>query len=167
MPEKFRFRTARAEDLVALNRLTQSSAAYDGAYRAILQGYEITARQLDAGLFVLAEQDGEILGYYGLKSRPEPELDLFFVADGAQGSGLGRRLFAHMCDKATAEGFRSIRIVSHPPALRFYEKMGARRVGTEAPRGRIAWERPILTLHLSGRQAASRPVRDTRGQDET
>jgi len=153
MPDGGGFRPAGEADLAALNALTQASSAYDGRYRPILDGYEITGRHLRDGLYVVLESGGEILGYYGLKSRPEPELDLFFVADKAQETGLGRRLFEHMCRTAGGEGWKSLRIVAHPPALRFYERMGARRTGTEPPRGRIAWERPVLTLHIADPRA--------------
>jgi GNAT superfamily N-acetyltransferase len=61
---------------------------------------------------------GEVLGFYALLEDP-PELDILFVADTAQGLGIGGRLVAHVLDQARARRIRSVRVVSHPPALPF------------------------------------------------
>lgn len=154
----FAIRRAGPRDLDALNAVTQASSAYDGPYRAILDGYGITHDQLQRDLFRLAErsEDGgqggdAIQGYYSLTridNGMTGELDLMFVADRAQGSGLGRMLFADMVRTARLAGLRAVRIVSHPPSVGFYERMGARRVGEMGRRGRVTWNRPILELTL-------------------
>ncbi len=138
-------RRATAADLEALNSLTQASRAYDGPYRAMLDGYRISADQVARDTIYLAERDGEILGYYSLITR-EPELDLMFVSDTAQGLGVGRLLFAHLRETARRLAITRITIVSHPPSEGFYLRMGAERVGTRPPRPRINWEQPILEL---------------------
>jgi hypothetical protein len=48
--------------------------------------------------------------------------------------------------EAARLGIASVRIVSHPPAVGFYERMGASRVGVRPPSGRITWCRPVLEL---------------------
>lgn len=126
----------------------QGSRAYDGAYQAILDGYVLGETQLLRDRVFLAEWNGAITGFYSLIVDGEAELDLMFVADAAHGTGLGKILFDHMCRTARDLGLAAVRIVSHPPALGFYERMGAVRVGTARPRGRITWERPILMLML-------------------
>lgn len=143
------YRRAGADDLPALNALIQASRAYEGRYRAMLDGYAITAAQADRDLIVLVEADGEVAGFYSLIVEGEPELDLMFVADAAQGGGLGARLFGHMRREAMARGMTAVKIVSHPPSVGFYEKMGAHRVGETAPAGRIDWVRPILSLDVA------------------
>ena len=143
-------RRAGFGDLGALNALTQASKAYEGAYRAILDGYEITRAQVTEDCVYLAGDASGLLGYYSLKLQPEPELDLMFVADRAQGGGLGARLFAHMTDVARKEGCASVKIVSHPPSAGFYRRMGATEVGVSAPKGRITWARPVLHVVLGG-----------------
>jgi len=139
-------RRATITDLPRLNALMKSVRAYQGAYGAILEGYALDDAQLHRDLVFLAEADGEILGFYSLIVAGEPELDLMFVADAAQGTGLGKILFAHMRETARSHGIASVLIVSHPPSVGFYERMGAVRDGVKPPSGRVTWERPVLRL---------------------
>ena len=82
-------RRAVEADVPALNALMHASRAYDGDYRAMLDGYFVTPAQVARDLVVLAERGGETLGFYSLIVEGEPELDLMFVADAAQGRDLG------------------------------------------------------------------------------
>ena len=142
------FRRATAADLPALDALMRASAAYRGQYAPMLEGYAIAADQPDRDLMVLAEADGQVLGFYGLIVEGEPELDLMFVADTAQGTGLGARLFEHMAAEARALGIDAVKIVSNPPAEGFYRRMGAERIGTKLPKGQVTWTQPILYLRI-------------------
>jgi GNAT superfamily N-acetyltransferase len=142
-------RRATAQDLAALNALMRASGAYHGEYAPILDGYAVTADQLARDHVVLAEHDGEPLGFYSLVTDGEPELDLMFVADAAQGLGLGAELFQHMAQVAKALGIDAVKIISNPPAAGFYERMGALRIGTRRPKGRVTWSQPILYLRLA------------------
>lgn len=139
-------RRASAADAPALNALMHASRAYDGAYRAMLDGCAVTIDQIARDHVVLAEDGRRVLGFYSLIVDSAPELDLMFVADAAQGRDLGRRLFDHMRHEARTRGFDSVRIVCHPPALGFYLRMGAVQVGATEPVGAVTWSRPILTL---------------------
>ncbi|MBF6023473.1 GNAT family N-acetyltransferase [Lysobacter niastensis] len=151
-------RRATAADAATLTALTQASGAYEGEYRSILDGLSITPEQIDRELFFLVEDDhGGTVGYYGLivgsaavdlSGTREAELDLMFVADHAQGGGLGGLLFRHMAQQAREHGIARVRIVSHPPAESFYLRMGATRIGTQPPHGRATWERPVLELRI-------------------
>ena len=142
------FRRAIAGDCEALTTMTQSSSAYAGTYRAILDGYAVTPSQIQRDEYHVAECNGDVVGYFGLVIGPEPELDLMFVSDRVQGIGIGKALFNRLVTVAKGLGLASVKIVSHPPSLGFYERMGARRVGTKAPAGRVSWERPILVLPI-------------------
>lgn len=139
-------RDATLDDCAAINALTHASSAYQGAYAAILHGYEITAEQMARDVFRVAERGGGVIGYYSLTLEPQPELDLMFVADGEQGCGLGAELFNDMVATARGLGVPEIKIVSNPPAASFYQRMGAKHVGTQPPSGRVTWERPILRV---------------------
>jgi GNAT superfamily N-acetyltransferase len=144
-----RIRRAVATDAEGLTALTQASRAYEGQFRAILEGYAITPVQIARDeVHVAVGDDDCLLGYYSLvfEKAGEAELDLLFVDDSAQGRGIGALLFAHMRQCAAARGARSIRIVSHPPSETFYLRMGARRVGEQPPRGRVTWSRPVLEI---------------------
>jgi N-acetylglutamate synthase-like GNAT family acetyltransferase len=147
-------RRATAADLPALDALMRSVSAYHGDYAPMLDGYAMTPEQVDRDMVFVAEADGPPLGFYSLVIEGEPELDLMFVADATQGSGLGARLFRHMAEQARALGLDAVKIVSNPPAEGFYRRMGADRVGTKRPKGRVTWTQPILYLRLD---ATSRP----------
>lgn len=141
-------RRATADDVAALNALMQASSAYHGQYAPMLAGYAVSAEQVARDLFFVAETGGEIVGFYSLVIEGEPELDLMFVADRAQGSGLGAELFRHMADEARALGIDAVKIISNPPAEGFYLRQGAERIGTRRPKGRVTWAQPILYLRL-------------------
>jgi N-acetylglutamate synthase-like GNAT family acetyltransferase len=148
-------RRAEIADLPALNRLVQAAGAYQGDYRSILDGYRVTENQVTRDQMFLAEEAGVLRGFYSLVLSPEPELDLMFVADAAQGTGLGRLLFDHLKATAAALGIERIKIVSHPPSEGFYRKMGAVRVGVKAPTAKATWPRPILELSVAATRRRS------------
>jgi GNAT superfamily N-acetyltransferase len=130
----------------ALTALMHASSAYQGDYASILEGYEVTPGYVEANPTFIATADGKIRGFYALVNY---ELDILFVADSAQGLGIGRLLIDHLLGEARARGIRSIRVVSHPPALPFYLRMGARRTGTIPPKPpKVGWERPELRFDV-------------------
>lgn len=141
-------RRATAEDLPTIDALMRAVSAYHGDYAPMLAGYAMTADQFVSDLIFVAEADGTPVGFYSLIVEGEPELDLMFVADAAQGTGLGARLFAHMAAQARALGIDAVKIVSNPPAEGFYLRQGAQRIGTKRPKGRVTWTQPILYLRL-------------------
>lgn len=141
-------RRAEARDHAAINALVQSSSAYDGVYRPMLDGYEVTEKQIVGEETWLAEDDA-LLGFYSLVFHTQPELDLMFVSDAAQGRGVGRLLFDHMRALAASRGVTAVKIISHPPARDFYRRMGAIEVGLAYPVGAVSWPRPIFSLPVS------------------
>lgn len=145
-------RRAGEADLPRLNALMHGSRAYAGDYYAILADYFVTAAYLKDHQLFLAEQTGRLLGFYGLIVVGKPELELMFVADAAQGTGVGRLLFDHMKETAANHGVEAVHITSHPPSAGFYERMGAVRVGTAPASGRVTWERPMLLLSIASRR---------------
>lgn len=150
-----RLRAATPTDIEAMNSIMRESSAYSGRYRVILEGYAITPEQVARDHFALAEKAGSTLGFYSLVTAPEPELDLMFVSDQAQGLGVGRTLIRHMLAVAAGLGFESVKIVSHPPSAGFYQRMGAYQAGVHPPSGRISWERPVLRIHTPLHASAS------------
>ncbi|MEQ0564288.1 GNAT family N-acetyltransferase [Amycolatopsis sp. NEAU-NG30] len=139
---------ATAGQAGVLTELMHTSSAYQGGYASILDGYEVTPAYVEAHPTFVATSAGEIVGFYALIEDPA-ELDLLFVADSAQGLGVGRQLVAHMLGEARGRGLRSVRVVAHPPALSFYVRVGARRTGTIPPRPpKVGWERPELRFDV-------------------
>lgn len=141
-------RRALPDDAQALTDLMQASRAYEGSYRSILDGYAITKDQIARDAIYLAEQNDQVVGFYSLTLTGDPELDLLFVADRMQGSGLGKMLIEHMKEQARQRGIGNVKIVSHPPSVGFYQKMGATIVGAAPPTKKVTWERPILSLAI-------------------
>ncbi|MDL5205775.1 GNAT family N-acetyltransferase [Streptomyces sp. ALI-76-A] len=145
-------RRAVARDAKRLTRLVRGSRAYHGQYAAMVADYRVGPDYIEAHqVFVAVATDAHgshVLGFYSLVLDP-PELDLLFVADGAQGRGLGRLLVAHMKTEARAAGLDHVRVVSHPPAEGFYRSVGAVRTGTAAANPpAVVWDRPELEFRL-------------------
>lgn len=148
-------RRATARDAKRLTRLVRGSRAYEGRYAAMVEGYRVGPAYIDTHrVFVAVDASGDagaperVLGFYALLVDPA-ELDLMFVADAAQGRGIGRLLVAHMRQEARAAGLDRVRVVSHPPAEGFYRSVGARRTGTApASPPAVAWDRPELEFAL-------------------
>ncbi|MFE6737423.1 GNAT family N-acetyltransferase [Streptomyces tubercidicus] len=153
-------------DAGRLTRLVRNSRAYEGRYSSMVEGYRVGPDYIEAHrVFVAVEGAaegaadgagpgerkagqgaGRVWGFYALMVEPG-ELDLMFVADQAQGYGIGRRLIEHMLDEARRAGLDSVRVVSHPPAEGFYRSVGARLVGTvPANPPAVRWDRPELAF---------------------
>lgn len=155
-------RRAERQDARRLTRLVRNSGAYAGRYSAMVDGYRVGPDYIEAHrVFVAVRDEGapggggeggeRVLGFYALIVDP-PELDLMFVADQAQGYGIGRRLIEHMRGEARRLGLDSVRVVSHPPSEGFYRSVGARPSGTvRANPPAVMWDRPELTF-LVGEQ---------------
>ncbi|MER7108496.1 GNAT family N-acetyltransferase [Streptomyces sp. NPDC000229] len=145
-----RIRRATPRDAKRLTSLVRNSRAYEGPYAPMVAGYRVGPDYIDAHEVHLAVgEDERVLGFYALVLSP-PELDLMFVADAAQGLGVGRRLVAHMTERARAAGAAFVRVVSHPPAEGFYRSVGARRVGTvNANPPAVMWDRPELVFTVT------------------
>ncbi|NJP73631.1 GNAT family N-acetyltransferase [Streptomyces sp. C1-2] len=133
------------QDADRLTSLIHNCGAYRGPYASIISGYQVTADYIARHrVFVAVDETERLLGFYALLLEP-PELDLAFVADDVQGRGVGRLLIKHMITQAKAAGLTEVRVVSHPPAEEFYQRLGAVRVGTIAPSPpKVDWERPEL-----------------------
>ncbi|MFJ5048488.1 GNAT family N-acetyltransferase [Streptomyces sp. NPDC088719] len=143
-------RRAAAGDAGRLTRLVRTSGAYEGPYAPMVEGYRVGPDYIEAHRVFVADDGatGRILGFYALLLDP-PELDLMFVADSAQGLGIGRLLAAHLREEARTAGLAGIRIVSHPPAEGFYRSIGAEPVGTvRADPPAVMWDRPELLLRI-------------------
>ncbi|MFC9957256.1 GNAT family N-acetyltransferase [Streptomyces nigra] len=145
-------RRAVARDAKRLTRLVRGSGAYQGKYAAAVAGYRVGPDYIEAHrtfVAVGADQQGErVLGFYSLVLDP-PELDLLFVADEAQGRGIGRLLVAHMRAEARAAGLDRVKVVSHRPAEDFYHRVGAVRTGTAfANPPAVPWDRPEFEFRI-------------------
>ncbi|WP_200309376.1 GNAT family N-acetyltransferase [Streptomyces adelaidensis] len=146
-------RRAVVRDAKRLTRLVRGSGAYEGKYAAAVAGYRVGPDYIEAHrAFVAVGADehggGRVLGFYSLVLAP-PELDLLFVADEAQGRGIGLLLVAHMQAEARAAGLDRVKVVSHLPAEDFYHRAGAVRTGTAlANPPAVPWDRPEFEFRI-------------------
>jgi GNAT superfamily N-acetyltransferase len=95
----------------------------------------VAAAAIAAGrVFVAVDAEGRPLGVAALDlaSADTAVLDLLFVEPGRIGSGLGAALFRHAANAARNARAMSLDIEADPFAAGFYERMGARRIGTVA-----------------------------------
>ena len=80
--------------------------------------------------FCAIEED-RVVGFYVLTTESDGlHLDHLWLLPEAMGRGIGRALFRHATQQAQVRGFDSIKIEADPNAAGFYERMGAKRVGT-------------------------------------
>ncbi|MFJ8158822.1 GNAT family N-acetyltransferase [Streptomyces sp. NPDC094468] len=145
-------RRAVAHDAKRLTRLVRRSRAYGGEYASAVAGYRVGPDYIETHRAFVAvgsdEHAGRVLGFYSLVLAP-PELDLLFVADDAQGRGIGRLLVAHMRSEARAAGLDRVKVVSHVPAGDFYHRVGAVRTGTAlANPPAVPWDRPEFEFRI-------------------
>lgn len=145
-------RRASPADTAVLRTLMATSNGYDRpAARAMIVAFAQTWSVPDGPHEVwLAKDCGAVVGFFALIPHGvDQELDLFFTANEAQGTGRGRRIFEAMAARARALGASCVVISSNPEAAGFHRRMGAVDVGVTPPGDGIAWERPKLTLSLS------------------
>lgn len=84
-------------------------------------------------IFFLAEQDGKILGYLGMK----PVLDEGYISNvavtsSARGKGIGSALLEKLTSYAKESGIKTISLEVRPsnaPAIALYKKFGYKQVG--------------------------------------
>ncbi|WP_443079614.1 GNAT family N-acetyltransferase [Streptomyces sp. NBC_01717] len=144
-------RRATARDAKRLTRLVRNSRAYEGPYAPMVAGYRVGPDYIETHRVFVAVHSAtdRLLGFYSLVLEPA-ELDLMFVAEDAQGRGIGRLMIAHLRGEAQLAGLTGVRIVSHPPAEGFYRSVGALPTGTAAANPpAVMWDRPELTLPVA------------------
>lgn len=130
-------RDACADDLDALSALAFASKAswgYDATFMAQCRA-ELT---FDAGRLArerirVAEENGRIVGMSSCwvdRDADALEVEDFFVAPGAFGRGIGRRLMDDMIGFADAEGVQLMLVDADPNAQSIYEALGFRQYTT-------------------------------------
>ena len=109
----------------------------------------------------VAEESGEIVGFYALRGGPpDGELSFLFVEPARIGAGIGRMLWQDCVATAARIGLSRIRIESDPFAEGFYAAMSATRVG-DVPSQSIPDRRlPLLSFDMGEVPIELRPVED-------
>jgi ribosomal protein S18 acetylase RimI-like enzyme len=140
---------AKPEDADELTQIAHAAKRHWGyperwieAWRGILtMGPEFIA----ANIAYCALEDDCVVGFYVLTTEHDGvHLDHLWIIPAAMRRGIGRALFEHAVHQARAAGFDSIRIEADPNAEAFYERMGAKRVGTSV--GEVEGEKRELPV---------------------
>lgn len=100
---------------------------------------------IGSNLAYSAMEDGSAVGFYVLTTEDDGmHLDHLWILPRAMGRGIGRALFEHAVEEGKRLGFQTIKIEADPNAEGFYQRMGARRIGTNVTE--IEGERRELPL---------------------
>lgn len=152
-------RPARPDEAAELTELALRSKGhwgYDEEFLAACRaGLTIAPADVVAQRVTVAEIDGRVAGFYSIVGDPPVvALDMLFVDPPAIGRGIGRSLWWHAVEAATALGVTTLTVHADPFAEGFYLAMGAVRSGA-VPSGSIPGrELPRLTFTTSGRERA-------------
>lgn len=83
--------------------------------------------------YVVAAQDGALVGYYGLDLQPDvADVMTIGVSGRAQGAGLGRRLLDDAVEAAQERGCEAMLLevrADNDPARRLYDRAGFAQIG--------------------------------------
>lgn len=158
LTENLTIRRARADEADHLSALALRSKAvwgYDADFiAACVAELTVTPDDIRTHENWVADRQGVAVGMYELIVAPDRpkqgELHMFFVEPHLKGTGLGRRLWAHMEACARQSGLTTIQLDADPNACGFYTHMGCREIGS-SPSGSIPGRRlPRLEKRLAG-----------------
>ena len=78
----------------------------------------------------VAEEDGEIRGFYALCIEDRNcELEHMWVTPAYIGTGIGKELFLDAMDRAATMNLNAVELTADPNAAGFYSRMGATQIG--------------------------------------
>ncbi len=126
---------AKPEDAGGLTEIAFAAKRHWGYAERWIENWKeiltISAEFIAQNEACVAWVDGHAAGFYGLVvHQGRMWLDHLWVLPRFMGKGIGKALFNHAVQRASALGFESIVIESDPNAEEFYKRMGARVVGS-------------------------------------
>ena len=137
MTDDILIRSAREEERFVLGDLAFRSKAFWGYSPEFMEACSDELSLSHEAItnpdrrYLVAELEGEIVGYYALErlSAKGYELEALFVEPHRIGQGVGRKLIEHAKGFARREGAQFLLIQSDPNAVDFYLAAGGVRVG--------------------------------------
>jgi ribosomal protein S18 acetylase RimI-like enzyme len=145
---------AEPQDADALTEIAHAAKRHWGYPERWIESWRDTLTMrpefIAANVTWCAVENGRTIGFYLLTTESDGlHLDHLWIDPPAMGRGVGRALFEHAVAQARALRFHEIKIEADPNAEGFYQRMGARRVGTSVTKidGKLR-ELPILVYQL-------------------
>jgi N-acetylglutamate synthase-like GNAT family acetyltransferase len=132
-----KIRRASSEETARLTQIAHDAKRYWGYPELWIQRWQaeltISPDFISDNDVYVAEQEGELVGFYALVARKDKaELEHMWVAPAYIGTGVGKELFIHAMQRAAGQNLSEVEICSDPNAEGFYKKMGATRIGEVA-----------------------------------
>lgn len=116
----------------------------------------ITPEFITGNEVYVAAEDDEVVGFCALTLKEGiAELEHMWVKPEHMGAGVGRKLFIHALQRATAMNATAVEILADPNAAGFYEHLGAKHIGrveSEIDGQRRALPRLIVDLDSAYRK---------------
>ena len=151
-------RCANVTDLGNINTLIRESKGFwgysDSFLDEFMQQWGIKESYLHTNEVILLEVESNLMGLYAFKinNQQAPELDVFFVARNKIGTGVGKSMWQQALHYAFVHQWAEFEIIADPNAEQFYERMGAKTVGTfESFPGRFV---PVMMMKLNNMSSA-------------
>ena len=117
-----------AEDIAQVAALEQ--ACFSDPWPQSVLAHEL---ENELSLWLVAKQDGEVLGYVGSQSvLDEADMMNLAVRETARRQGIAKALVCALCRKLSEKGVQSLTLEvrdSNEPAIRLYEALGFTQVG--------------------------------------
>lgn len=117
-----------AEDIAQVAALEQ--ACFSDPWPQSVLAHEL---ENELSLWLVAKQDGEVLGYVGSQSvLDEADMMNLAVRETARRQGIAKALVCALCRKLSEKGVQSLTLEvrdSNEPAIRLYEALGFTQAG--------------------------------------
>jgi len=90
----------------------------------------ISPEFIEKNYVYVAEEDGEIRGFYALcLTDSNAELEHMWVTPAYIGTGIGKELFLDAMNRAATMNVSAVELTADPNAAGFYSRMGATQIG--------------------------------------
>jgi N-acetylglutamate synthase-like GNAT family acetyltransferase len=145
-------RPASVDEAPVLTRIAHDAKRHWGYPEHWIRHWEsdltISADFIRDNHVYVAEEDGEIQGFYALSVIGDrAELEHMWVTPARIGTGVGKDLFLDAMERAAALNVKAVEILADPNAAGFYKHMGATQIAeTDATLDGQSRTLPRLTI---------------------
>ena len=134
-------RPATVSDCAVLSDLSFRSKASNGYDTAFMQACRseltVTPDEIAAGELWIIETGGKPVGFFDIRLDNDTlEVYALYIDPDLKRSGIGRKMWAAMEERAVVMAAEAIALDADPFAVEFYEAMGCRVIG-QSPSGSI------------------------------